>query len=866
MTLAAGTRLGPYEIVGPLGAGGMGEVYRARDTRLSRDVAIKVLPRHLSAQSEVRARFEREARAISSLNHPNICVLHDVGRAPGGTTGEAASGDVDYLVMELVEGETLAARLARGALPTDETLRLGAQIADALDRAHRAGVIHRDLKPGNVMLTRAGAKLMDFGLARAATAVSGGSGARTPSGETRSPTVAVPLTAEGTIVGTFQYMAPEQLEGREADARSDLWALGCVLYEMATGRRAFDGATQASLISAIMRDPPRAMSELAPLNPPVLERLVRQCLAKDPEERLQSAHDVRLQLAAIAAGGPASSPGTRLALTGDDAGPPALSPDGRRLAFSAIGQGGGPRLWVRRMDEFVAAPLTGTEGATFPFWSPDGRSIGFFTSSALKRVDVEGGAVLTLCECNGPRGGTWSKDGVILFAPTFVSALMRVPASGGTPEPVTKLDSTSQDTQRWPQFMPDGRHFVYLGALHGDPHRSAIWFGSLAGERPRKLFDCPSGALYASGWLLFVRDSTLMAQRFDPGSGRMSGEPVPSAEVVHLDASTWRTAVTASETGLMVYGLGSGVAPCQPTWFDRSGQALRTIGEAGNYFNLALSPDGRRLLTERQIQPNADLWLEDLSSGLRTRVTDSPDDDSTPVWSPDGLHVAYANRAASGRYQLLERRSDAADEPATLEADSQNDLVPLAWSSDGRWLYFGRGDFGYTVSGALWRRSMAGDRRIEPVLPRSQAIGSAAISRDGRWLAYSSMTSGRAELMVVAAPAPGAAADTLSRRWTLTSDGGNNPCWRADGRELYYDRPDGTVVALAVDGGAPGAAGSGEFRVLSSTPLFQAFQRAYVRTLDAAPDGRHFAVSVIGDPGSAGLAVVSDWPRSLAGR
>ena len=488
-------------------------MYRARDTRLGREVAIKVLPLSLTNNTEVRARFEREARTVSGLNHPNICVLHDVGR----------EGDTDFLVMELVVGETLAQRLARGALPLRDVLHIGAQIADALDRAHRAGVTHRDLKPGNIMLARSGAKLMDFGLARS-TGLAGSSGSLGSAAFTHSPTMAAPLTAEGTILGTFQYMSPEQLEVGEADARSDIWALGCVLYEMATGHRAFEGKSQASLISAIMSGEPAPIAPLAPMAPPALERLVRQCLAKDAEERVQSAHDVKLQLAALADGGsvsgaaalpggtvvsrtvPLSSAripwaiaavatlaavsalvlllrgsgasreplrtviaapaGTRMHLAGDDAGPPVLSPDGTKLVFTAIGQGGGARLWLRRMDELAARPLPGTEGGTFPFWSPDGRSIGFFTASRLKRIDLDGGAVLTLAPVSGARGGSWSKDGIILYAPGYLDGLSRIPASGGTPVVVTVLDTTRESTHRWPQLLPDGKHFIYLGASH----------------------------------------------------------------------------------------------------------------------------------------------------------------------------------------------------------------------------------------------------------------------------------------------------------------------------------------------------------------------------------------------------------------
>ncbi len=599
MSLAPGTRLGPYEIVAPLGAGGMGEVFRARDTRLGREVAVKILAASLSSNPEVRARFEREARTVSSLNHPHICTLHDVGR----------EADTDYLVMELVDGETLAARLDRGALSTAEVLRIGSQIADALDRAHRAGVVHRDLKPANVMLTKAGAKLMDFGLARAGEMglVGGSRSAQTSEAAraamTQSPTMSRPLTAEGTIIGTFQYMAPEQLEGGEADARSDIWALGCVLYEMATGRRAFQGKSQASLISAIMSSEPTPVSQVSPMSPPALDRLVGACLAKDPEARIQTAHDAKLQLGWIADGSSASGipamsvsrgrrreslawgaaavlgalamvlaalslrggsnermmratlslpPDLALRITGDDSGPPALSPDGRTLAFAAMGQGSGQRLWLRSLDELTARPLPGTEGGSYPFWSPDGRSLGFFADGQLRRVDLAGGAVLALCPSDNGRGGTWSRDGVIVFAPDWISPLSRVPASGGEPTPVTTLDSTRESTHRWPLFLPDGKHFLYLAAKHDAPGTSAtLWFASLDGRVRKRLMSSPSNAAFASGWLLFVRDSSLLAQRFDPAHGRLLGAPQPTQEIVQFDPTTWRAMMTASDDGLL---------------------------------------------------------------------------------------------------------------------------------------------------------------------------------------------------------------------------------------------------------------------------------------------------------------------------
>jgi len=726
MALSPSSRLGPYEILSPLGAGGMGEVYRARDTRLGRDVAIKVLPAALTGRADIRARFEREARTVSALNHPHICVVHDVGR----------EGDTDYFVMELVEGETLASRLERGALPVSEVLRLGTQIADALDRAHRAGVIHRDLKPGNVMLTRSGVKLMDFGLARTA-GLGAGNGASLGGGLTQTPTVAAPLTAEGTIVGTFQYMAPEQLEGKEADARSDIWALGCVLYEMATGQRAFDGKSQASLISAIMGRDPAPISQLAPMSPPALDRVVRYCLAKDPDQRIQTGHDARLHLAGIDGASPASgielpgtpvpsrtsasapsklpwviaaiavalaiaawvlphsgarpprvtrtallpTPGTQMNLSGDAAGPPVISPDGTQLVFSAIGGGAGSRLWIRRMDEFTARPLEGTDGATFPFWSPDGRSIAFFTSTDLKRIDLDGGAVLTVATApHGSRGGSWSKNGTILYTPGYLDGLMRVPASGGAPVVVTTLDST-QTTHRWPQVLPDGKHFIYFAAAHENLPTSAIWFGSLDGGAPRLLFRSPSSAVYASGWLLFVKDSTLLAQRFDPVAGRLIGEVISTAEVVQRDPSTWRTILTASENGVLVYGLGGHTTPFRVTLLDRAGRTERTLGYPANHISVAMSRDGGKVMVETQYTPNADLWCFDLATGVRRRITDTVRDENSPVWSPDGGQVAFATPPTSQApfYATHVVRSDGVGPATLIYADSAADAIPMSW-------------------------------------------------------------------------------------------------------------------------------------------------------------------------------------------
>src|SRR5580698_4039947 len=557
MGIASGTKLGPYEIVSPLGAGGMGEVYRARDTRLDRDVAIKVLSGHFVSTPSLKERFDREARTISQLSHPNICRLYDIGSQDG----------ADHLVMECLEGETLADRLVRGPLPIEEVLRYGAQIADALDKAHQQGVIHRDLKPGNIMLTKAGAKVLDFGLAKQAQANNASASVLT------AMTAGKPLTVEGTIVGTYQYMAPEQIEGSEADTRSDIFALGCVLYEMATGKRAFAGKTQASVIASILATEPPPLTQAAPMTPPALDRLVRYCMAKDREERIQSAHDVKLQLEWIAEGGsqagvpapvvarrrtsqklawilagmavaaaivfaiafvlraPVPAHPLRVSIL-----PPeqhsfdplsiALSPDGTKLAFVAMAAGAIPQLWVRPLDSTAAQPLAGTDEASYPFWSPDSRSLGFFAQGKLKVIDASGGAVQTLVDASDPRGGTWGADGTILYTPDATSGLFRIPAAGGTPvllpgQQQVALSGTSSapavGSRRWPAFLPDGRHFLFFQFSRNNPggSRGNVHLASLDSQQDITLAGADYRGQYANGHLLYVRGGNLMGQTFD---------------------------------------------------------------------------------------------------------------------------------------------------------------------------------------------------------------------------------------------------------------------------------------------------------------------------------------------------------------
>jgi serine/threonine protein kinase len=613
MALTAGMKLGPYEILAPLGAGGMGEVYRARDTRLERDVAVKVLPSDLSSDSNLRQRLEREAKAVSKLSHPHICTLHDIGHQDG----------IDFLVMELVEGETLEQRLLKGSLPPAQTIHIAAQVADALGKAHKLGFVHRDLKPANVMLTKGGAKLMDFGLAKQSGP------APLATALTEMTMEQAKLTSEGMLVGTFQYMAPEQLEGKEADARADIFALGELIYEMATGKPAFSGRSRASLIAAILTAEPPPMETLQPMTPVWLGRVVKKCLAKDPDERWQSASDLAAELKWIAEAGSQSDrsmpqPAQRTkrerwiwsaavavllaALAGlyfraspqptqptwshilapenttlaYFAGPVTVSHNGRSLAFVATSSGGQDMVWVRPLAGLKAQELAGTEGGSNPFWSPDDRFIGFFSRGKLKTVDAAGGPVLTVCDVAGSRGGTWSQNGTILFSATW-GVVQRVPSSGGTPVPITKLDqSLGELSHRWPYFLPDGRHYFFSAANFsgGTAEVASIYLGDLDSSQSKLLFHARSNAVYAPGHILFVRDRMLMAQPFDEKRLEIQGQPFPIAEQIQYDELPWRGVFSSSFNGVIAYQGGNTGANSRLIMLDRTGKELRGIGMA----------------------------------------------------------------------------------------------------------------------------------------------------------------------------------------------------------------------------------------------------------------------------------------------
>ncbi len=819
MTLATGTRLGPYEIAAPIGAGGMGEVYRARDTRLDRDVAIKVLPPHLSASEEMRQRFEREAKAISSLSHAHICALYDVGTHEG----------TEYLVMEYLEGETLANRLVKGPLPLQQTLTYGIEIADALDKAHRQGIVHRDLKPGNIMLTKSGVKLLDFGLAKAMAPAS------PQSGLTSLPTVATPqnLTQQGTILGTFQYMAPEQLEGSEADARSDIFALGAVLYEMATGQKAFQGKSQASLIGSILKEEPQAIFSIAPMTPPALERVIKTCLAKDPENRFQTAHDVKLQLQWVAEGGSqAGVPAPVVArrknrekvawavaaaaalaaaifaaafvrrapvkprtirfdiptpeeVTSIDL--PRVSPDGRTIAFNATDSSGKTRIWVRQLNSLTAQPLAGTDGATRPFWSPDSRFLGFVAEGKVKKIDVSGGPPQKICDAPTGSDGSWSSEGVILYDGAGADPIYRVAAAGGTPAVAVKADAARKETQvGWPEFLPDGKHFLYM-ATGQKPEDIEYRIGSLDSTDTKKFAPAQTMITFAPpGYVLFVRDKTLVAQPFNPSSIKTTGEPIPLAERVGTN-SVGLALFSVSREGTLVYRTGE--AGTRMVWVDRSGKELESVGDPGESHNPALSPRGDRLAFDLSDPRGgrADVWIRDLARGVSSRFTFGAADEIAPIWSPDGTRIVFSDNR-SGSYDLYEKSADGqGDEKLLLHSDDAK--FASDWSRDGRYIaYVNQSkDTGFDI----FVVPTFGDRKPMPFQKTSFNEFWPMFSPDGRLIAYQSNESGRQEIYVQSFPGPGG-------KWQVSTAGGVEAKWRADGKEILYRAPDQNLMAVDV--------------------------------------------------------------------
>ena len=877
-----GKTLSHYKIIEKLGQGGMGEVYLAEDSRLDRKVALKILPQHLSDRAELRERFEREARAVSSLNHPHICTLYDIGEQDG----------IHYLVMDHLEGETLAARLEKGALPLDQTLEYAIQIADALDKAHRQGVVHRDLKPGNIMLVKSGANLLDFGLAKLQAT-------ETPTNLSALPTEQANLTAEGTILGTLQYMAPEQLEGKEADYRTDIFAFGATVYEMATGKKAFEGKSQASLIAAILKDDPRPMSELHPMTPQLLDWVVKRCLAKQPDERWQSASDVMAGLrqstevgttmdslpavAAPALWKRAIPWGIAAVVTGavilvspffradtevpqivhssvlppgqavfdSNDGPMALSPDGRLLAFVARTAEGERLLWVRPLDTQSAQPLPGTEDAFAPFWSPDSRSLGFFADGKLKRIDASGGTVDTLDSSVIPgRGGTWNQDGIILFN-SGREGIQRILSTGGAEIPVTALDeSLGEIAHSWPFFLPDGNHFLYLARTRSSEETNKVYLSSLDENSPTLLLNSNSNVIYAApGYLLFWREGTLRAQRFDPERLQLMGEALPVAPNVRFDALSQGGLFSASQNGILTYQAGNQAGLSQLVWFDRSGNQLEPVGEPGNYYAPRLSHNGRRVAVDiSDLQNNGDLWLYELSRPVASRFTFDPGYDSAPVWSPDDDRIVFrSTRGGAGSDLYLKTVGSAANEEVLLANESNT--APTDWSPDGEFIAL---RVGPRDQNDIWVFSIQ-DQKATPFLATTFNEQEGQFSPDGKWLVYVSDESGQPEIYVQPFPGPGA-------KWRVSTKGGGMPRWGPDGRELFYLATDQKLMrvdikmAPEVEIGEPQSLFLTRIKVLGLGPT----------QYDVSADGQRFLVNtLVEEQDATPITLVLNWFEEL---
>ena len=885
MTIASGTKLGPYEIVGAIGAGGMGEVYKATDTRLERTVAIKVLPSHVSNNPQVRERFDREARTISKLNHPHICTLHDVGRENG----------VDFLVMEHIEGETLAERLEKGALPLEQALQHGIEIADALDKAHRQGVVHRDLKPGNIMLTKSGAKLLDFGLAKMSAP---GSGPDLSS----LPTEQKSLTQPGAILGTFQYMAPEQLEGKEADARTDIFAFGAVAYEMVTGRRAFEGKSQASLIGAILKDNPPPLSTLQSMSPPLLDHVIRRCLAKEPDDRWQAASDVMRELKWIGEAGeapvettavtrpsalrrmlpwlaalgllfvgaglgkwttdPSRRPervvrsvipppeGATFHLHHTGPGPAVLSPDGRNVAFSARDAGGAVRLYVRPLDSDDARVLVGTEGAQYPFWSPNSASIGFFANEQLMRIDVAGGAPMTVSRAFDGKGGSWGPGGQILFAPNSRTPIHYVSEVGGESIAITEFnDERGEDSHRHPRFLPDGRRFLYLARIPGNNfENSAVMVGSLDDGEDELLLRSAAAAAHVSGHLLFVRAGTLLAQRFDPARLELTGDAVPIAEDVRLISGNAYAVYSAQEKTLL-YQRGQESIGGRLEWFVRDGSSLGYLGDRAIYGHVSISPDGEHaaVVIGDMNSASFDVWVYEIARNLPTRVTFDPRAEHAPVWHPDGTSLAFASNR-KGPFNLY-RKSVFESSESELLLESETAKFPTSWSPDGQLLAFDQSTD--ETRGDLWVLPLAGDRQPYSFIQTRFQETTGTFSPDGNWMAYVSDKSGQQEVYVTSFPEPG-------RSWRISTDGGDWPAWRQDGQEILYTDHDGRVRSVAV------RPQDGTLEVGEATPLFGITRTRFGRVFWPTSDATKFLVITQGDaPPPGPLKLVTNWTAEL---
>ena len=893
MAIATGTKLGPYEVVAAVGAGGMGEVYRARDTRLGRDVAVKVLPSSFSADSDRLHRFEQEACAASALNHPNILIVHDIGTHDGSP----------YIVSELLEGETLRQQMSGAALAQRRVTDYAGQIAHGLAAAHEKGIVHRDLKPDNVFITKDGrVKILDFGIAKLTRPDSSQS-------QTDIPTRRID-TDPGVVIGTVGYMSPEQVRGRPVDHRSDIFSFGAILYEMLSGRRAFHGESAAETMSAILKEDPPDLSETNHNISPALERLVNHCLEKNPEARFHSASDLAFALEALSGSAPVSSQTmtaisavpisarlvkhlpwivagifavgmlmtiallissfkptpTRTNVIRAAILPPAganylprnqfaISPDGLRLAFVGRSGDGKQLLWVRSLGAPTAQPLAGTDDATFPFWSPDGRFVGFFAQTKLKKIDASGGPPQTICDAPNGRGGTWNRDGVIVLAPDNFSPLYRVSASGGATTVVTKLDDSKlQTTHRWPWFLPDGRHFLYRAGTTSaaTPKESnGIYLGALDSLEQKLIVRTDTSPVYESGNLLFIRDGTLMAQPFDDKTFQLTGDALPVAEHVQFDFGVARAEFTVSENGVLIFQGTLATTDRQLLWFDRSGKQIGSIGEPALVSQPRLSPDGQRVATGIfDLQAGSpDIWIYELSRNVPARFTFDPDFDVYSVWSPDGKQIVWASNR-KGHADIYQKDSTGAGSDEIL-FESEENKSPTSWSPDGRFIAYSSTNIKGNTKYDIWILPMFGDRKPFPFLRTQFNEVDAQFSPDGRWIAYVSDESGSNQVYVAPFPGPGG-------KWQVSRNGGTEPRWQGDGREIFFVSPDNKLMATEVN------PKESTLEIGNAQPLFElrlAASPGY--RYDVARDGKRFLVDTQKLGSSVPLELVVNWVADL---
>jgi serine/threonine protein kinase len=890
VTLSTGTKVGPYEIVSTLGVGGMGEVYRAFDERLGREVAIKVVPTAYADDQDRLRRFEQEARAASALNHPNILSIFDVGQHNG----------TPYVVSELLEGETLHKRIDGTPLSQRRAIRYALQIAHGLAAAHAKGIIHRDLKPDNIFITTdERVKILDFGLAKLT---------QPDFTQTQSNIVTRRVeTDPGSVMGTVSYMSPEQLKGEDVDQRSDIFSLGAVLYEMLAGQSPFYRESVAETMSAILKEDPPDLSHTNKTVSQDFERLINHCLEKNPELRFYSASDLAFALDAIPTSANTAAMSAQTVATSElrppritrrqmifgavaaiaviaaialavvlalsysrqaptevhtvrffinppekaSFGPFAISPDGQHLAFVASDASGKASLWVRPLDSPIAQPLSGTEDAIYPFWSPDSRFIGFFAGGKLKKIELSGGTVQTLCSAAIPRGGSWSSSGVIVFGPSPNEPLYQVKETGGPASPLTKLEPSRQEaSHRWPFFLPDGRHFLY--SVLGGPQSQGIYVTSLDGKDTRRLLNISSSiAMYAApGYLLFRHDATLMGQVFDLNKLQLSGDAFPVAEQVGFDLSTFQTYFSVSQTGVLTYSAATG-GKTQLTWVDRGGKELGLIGQPANYIRPSLSPDGKRVAVDgSDSQGNRDVWLLDLASGNSTRFTFDPAQDLFAVWSPDGSRIVFGSDREGPRNLYQRSAKGAGKEERLLKSDFN--AYPVDWSHDGKYIAYVINDPKTKID--VWVLPLFGDQKPFPFANTQASERGARFSPDGKWLAYVSDESGVPQIYVETFPSSGG-------KWQVSSSGGYHLAWRHDGKELFYVAADRKMMAVDIKGeGASFEAGPPKPLFELRVPTFTGSQAQFAVT----PDGQKFLIAnTHGENKSEPITVALNWTANL---